>query len=92
MSEKNKKRSSEKVNNTPIDSRREFLKRFGLVGAAGAMGTAAIYTGYKFEKKKGKDEYVTVLTDDNKLVKVPKDQVQEVKLDKKALQTREESG
>jgi Fe-S-cluster-containing dehydrogenase component len=88
MSEKNKKRSSEKVNNTPIDSRREFLKRFGLVGAAGAMGTAAIYTGYKFEKKKGKDEYVTVLTDDNKLVKVPKDQVQEVKLDKKALQTR----
>ncbi|QQS51378.1 MAG: 4Fe-4S dicluster domain-containing protein [Bacteroidota bacterium] len=74
--------------NEPIDSRREFLKRFGLVGAAAAAGTAAIYTGYVFEKKKGKDEYITVLTADNKLVKVPKAQIEEVTIDKASLQSR----
>ena len=89
MSE-NTKNTSENNKNTkePIDSRREFLKRFGLVGAATAAGSAAVYVGYQSEKKKGKDDYVTVLTEDNKLVKVPKDQIEDVKVDKKALQSR----
>jgi molybdopterin-containing oxidoreductase family iron-sulfur binding subunit len=93
MSENSKAENQNAQNKKePTDSRREFLKRFGLAGAVAATGAAAIYTGYKLEKNKGKSEYVTVLTDDNKLVKVPKDQIEEVKIDKKALQSRGRTG
>ncbi|MFB6342447.1 4Fe-4S dicluster domain-containing protein [Saccharicrinis sp. FJH2] len=90
---------SDKPNNNPTGplkdsraSRREFVKKFGIAGAAFAAGAAAIYTGHKFEQEKGKDEYVTVLTDDNKLVQIPKDQIKKVKLDLDELQTRGREG
>jgi len=73
-------------------SRREFLKRFGLAGAAAAAGGAALYSGYQYEKAKGKSEMVRVLTDDNRLVMVPRDQIQESKPDQAFLQKRGRNG
>ena len=57
------------------DSRRSFFKRFGLVGAAAAAGGAAIYSGYNYEETKPNRDMVKVLTADNKLVEVPRDQI-----------------
>jgi len=80
MEDKEKKgsQSSGKPDNVPETSRRDFMKRFGLYGAATFAGSAAIYSGLKYEKSKGKDEYVKVLTEDNKLVKIPKDQIEDL--------------
>lgn len=74
------------------ESRREFVKKFGLAGAAAIAGGAAVYTGFKFENSKGKDEYVKVLTEDNKLVKVPKSQLQQLKPDLSVFQGRGREG
>ena len=74
------------------ESRREFVKKFGLAGAAAIAGGAAVYTGFEFEKSKGKDEYVNVLTEDNKLVKVPKSQMQQLKPDLSVFQGRGREG
>ncbi len=63
------------------DSRRSFFKRFGLVGAAAAAGGAAIYSGYNYEENKPNRDMVKVLTADNKLVEVPRDQIKDVKID-----------
>lgn len=73
-------------------SRREFMKKFGLYGAAAFAGSAAIYSGYKFEKDKGKGEKVKVLTEDNRLVEVPKDQIEDMETGIKALQARGREG
>jgi molybdopterin-containing oxidoreductase family iron-sulfur binding subunit len=73
-------------------SRRDFMKKFGLYGAAAFAGGAAIYSGYKFEKDKGKGEKVKVLTEDNKLVEVPKDQIEGAKDTPKALMSRGREG
>lgn len=73
-------------------SRRDFLKRAGILGALSATGAAAIYSGYKFEKSKGKDKMVKVLTDDNRLVEIPADQIAGFKPDLKALQMRGREG
>lgn len=85
----NKKPS--KSDEKPIDSRREFLKRVGLLGAAAATGSA-VYAGLNSGNKKNENDYVTVLTEDNKLVKVPKDQVESVRVDQEALQSRGRTG
>ncbi len=63
------------------DSRRTFFKRFGIVGAAAAAGGAAIYAGLKYEESKPNHDFVKVLTADNKLVEVPRDQIKKIKLD-----------
>ncbi len=63
------------------DSRRSFFKRFGLVGAAAAAGGAAIYSGYNYEETKPNRDMVKVLTADNKLIEVPRDQIKDVKFD-----------
>lgn len=73
-------------------SRRDFVKRFGLFGAATVAGSTALYTGYRFEKDKGKDEFVMVLTEDNRLVKVPRDQIEAINPSLKTLQTRGREG
>jgi len=63
------------------DTRRNFFKRFGLVGAATVAGGAAIYSGFKYEETKPGHDMVKVLTADNKLVEVPRDQIKDMKLD-----------
>ncbi len=73
-------------------SRRDFMKSVGLVGAAAITGGAAIYSGYKHEKSKGPKETVRVLTEDNRLVEIPVDQIEEVASSLKVLQTRGREG
>ncbi|MCK9411103.1 MAG: 4Fe-4S dicluster domain-containing protein [Prolixibacteraceae bacterium] len=75
-----------------VDSRRTFFKRFGLVGAAAAAGGAAIYSGYKYEQNKPNHDMVKVLTADNKLVEVPRDQIKDVKFDLTRLQKQGREG
>lgn len=80
MEDKEKKGDSQKEqkDNVPETSRRDFMKKFGLYGAATFAGSAAVYSGYRFQKSKDKGEYVKVLTEDNKLVRVPKDQIEKI--------------
>jgi Fe-S-cluster-containing dehydrogenase component len=64
----------------------------GIFGAATAAGAGAIYSGYKYEKNKGSSEMVRVLTEDNRLVMIPRGQIQTVTLDQNALQKRGREG
>jgi len=73
-------------------SRRDFFKRFGLIGGGIAAAGAAMFSGYKYEQSKPNHNYVKVLTADNRLVEVPKDSIREVKLDVTILQKRGREG
>jgi molybdopterin-containing oxidoreductase family iron-sulfur binding subunit len=57
-------------------SRKEFMKKFGLYGAATVAGSAALYMGAKFQNSKSDGEMVKVLTADNRLVEVPRAQLE----------------
>jgi len=73
-------------------SRRDFLKKAGISGAVFISGAAAVFAGYRHEKSKSKEKYVQVLTTDNKLVKVPADQVEGYTPGLKQLQERGRDG
>ncbi len=94
MSAKKKKISSEdsKIDEILESSRREFLKKVGIIGAASVAGAAAVYSGFRFEKSKSGGETIKVLTDDNRLVEIPKDQVKDYKPGLEVLQTRGREG
>jgi molybdopterin-containing oxidoreductase family iron-sulfur binding subunit len=93
MSEINeKKQSDQELNDAVASSRRDFLKKVGVAGAAVVAGTAAIYSGYRYEKAKSSGETIKVLTEDNRLVEIPKDQIKDYKPDLKVLQTRGRTG
>lgn len=92
MSDESSNKVPDNQNTNPRKSRRDFLKNIGYTGAAIAAGSAAIYTGYRYEHAKGKSVMVTVLTNDNRLVQVPIDQVHEFKPDPNALQKRGRNG
>lgn len=94
MEDKSKKKHTDNISpdNIGETSRRDFMKKFGLYGAAAFAGSAAVYSGYKFEKDKGKGDTVKVLTEDNRLVEVPKDQIEELANNPKALQSRGREG
>ena len=84
---------SDSSNNTDNkNTRRAFFKNFGLVGAVAAAGGAAIYSGYKYEQSKPNHDFVKVLTSDNRLVEVPRDQIRDVKLDLTELQRKGREG
>jgi len=74
------------------DSRRSFFKRFGLMGAAVATGGAAIYTGYEYQENKPNHEFVKVLTADNKLVEVPREQIKKMQMDLTRIQQQGREG
>lgn len=94
MSEKKKNENPEdpKIDEIVESSRRDFLKKVGIVGAASVAGAAAVYSGYRYEKAKSTGETIKVLTEDNRLVEIPKDQVKDYKPDLKVLQTRGREG
>ncbi len=93
MKEENKKKSSgDESGDSARSSRRNFMKSFGLIGAATATGGAAIYSGYKYEKKKGPKDMVRVLTEDNQLVEIPVSEIEKVTSDLKVLQSRGRQG
>lgn len=87
-----KKNEQAKIDEILESSRRDFLKKFGLVGAASAAGAAALYSGYRYEKAKSSGDTIKVLTEDNRLVEIPRDQVQEYARSLKVLQTRGRTG
>src|SRR5512137_2275404 len=73
-------------------SRREFMKKFGLYGAATVAGSAALYTGYRFEATKPDKDMVRVLTEDNKLVLVPREEIEAINPSLKTLQGKGRDG
>ena len=78
-----------KKNNT----RRQFLKNLSLIGGGAIAGSAALYSGYHFEKSKDKTgEKIRVLTADNKLVEVDKSALTEITVDLTELQKRGREG
>lgn len=94
MDSKKKKEESEdsKIDEILESSRRDFLKKVGIAGAATIAGAAAVYSGFKFEKSKSTGDTVKVLTADNRLVEVPADQVKDYKPPLKLLQKRGREG
>ena len=92
MSSKKKKKEPTEIEEILESSRRDFLKKVGIVGAASVAGGAAIYSGYQFEKAKKHEETVKVLTEDNRLVEIPRDQMKDYKPDLKVLQKRGRKG
>lgn len=76
-------------------SRRRFLKDIGLVGIGSVLGGLALYSGYKYDKKKVKGSKITALTSDNKLIVVDSNDVaakEEVPLTLNELQKRGREG
>jgi len=92
MEEESKKHGMEEEDKIPETSRRDFMKRFGLFGAATVAGSAALYTGYRFEHTKPNKGMVRVLTEDNRLVLVPKDEIEAVNPSLKTLQAKGREG
>jgi molybdopterin-containing oxidoreductase family iron-sulfur binding subunit len=73
------------------DSRRSFLKKFGLISAGFVAGSAAIFSAFNFEKGKEKSGKKTkLLTQDNKLVEV--DTLSMEFIEKSPLDTNQEQG
>jgi molybdopterin-containing oxidoreductase family iron-sulfur binding subunit len=92
MSLKKKKSEKNKIDLILESSRRDFLKKVGIVGAVSVTGAAAVYSGHRFEKAKKNEDKIKVLTEDNRLVEIPRDQVEDYKPDLKVLQTRGREG
>ena len=94
MSEKKKKKSSgnSEIEKILESSRREFIRKAGISGAAIISGAAAIYAGYRHEKAKHSGNTIKVLTEDNRLVEIPADQVKDYKPGLKVFQARGREG
>ena len=73
-------------------SRRDFIRKVTLAGAVTVTGGAAIYSGHRFEKAKHREGFVKVLTEDNRLVEIPIEQMRDFKPDLKMLQSRGREG
>ncbi len=89
MSDTSTPKSPKPQNDQPVDARRVFLKRVGLIGAGVAIGSAALYSGHKFQDKK---KFVSVLDQDGNLREIEKDLLTDVKLDNTALAKRGREG
>lgn len=73
-------------------TRRDFVKKVGLMGAASLAGGAALVAGYAYEKKKGKDQLITTVDEQNRLVHLKKSEIAGLKPDLEALQARGREG
>jgi len=49
-------------------SRREFLEKVGLIASGTVLGGAALYSGYRFEKKKKPESRIKALSADHQLI------------------------
>jgi len=87
MSDNSTHKLSDKEN--PKDSRREFLKNLGLIGAGATAAAGAVYFGHKHQEEK---EFIKVLSSEGKLLEIPKNLVKEVKLDNTELAERGREG
>ncbi len=75
-----------------VNSRRAFFKNAGLFSAVTVAGGAAIYSGYKYEESKAGHDMVKVLTSDNRIVEVPRDEIKDVKVDADQLRKQGREG
>jgi Fe-S-cluster-containing dehydrogenase component len=92
MGEKKKVPEKTEIEKIVESSRREFIKKAGISGAAIISGAAAIYAGYQHEKVKNSGNTVKVLTQDNRLIEIPAEQVPGYKPGLKVYQTRGREG
>ena len=56
-------------------SRREFLQQIGIVGAGTALAGSAIFAGYSYQKKKKQGDRIKVLTQNNELIEIDKNDI-----------------
>lgn len=84
----------DKQNKSSQETRRDFLKKAGLIGAGAVLGGFAINSGFNFEAKKGKKFKKKVLTEEGKLVEieVTQEDLKSVKPDLEAFQERGRDG
>jgi molybdopterin-containing oxidoreductase family iron-sulfur binding subunit len=85
---KDKQESSEKkpdLDKVIESSRRDFIRNLSIAGAVSVTGGSALYLGHRFEKAKHSEGMVKVLTEDNRLVEIPVDQIKDFKPDNKAV-------
>lgn len=54
-------------------SRRQFLKRIGLIGSATFLAGSALFSGFLYERKKKSGSRIKVLTAENKVAEVEKE-------------------
>jgi Fe-S-cluster-containing dehydrogenase component len=92
VKKKTENSADSKIDETVESSRRDFIKKVGIVGAASVAGAAAVYSGYRYEKSKSGGDTIKVLTEDNRLVEIPIDQVKDYKPGLKLFQTRGREG
>ena len=90
--DKNKNPGKTEIERILESSRRDFIKKAGISGAAILAGAAAIYSGFRHEKAKHTGNMVKVLTDDNRLVEVPADQIKGYKPDSRFFISRGREG
>ena len=77
MSKEKQEKDEEKPDLDKIieKSRRDFIRKVTIAGAVTVTGAAAIYSGHRFEKGKHREGMVRVLTEDNRLVEIPVEQM-----------------
>lgn len=64
---------SEKVEKPKKNNRREFLQQLGLVGLGSILGGSAIWAGINYDKKKTNSQRIRVLTAENELLEIEKE-------------------
>ncbi len=90
MSEKTTQNSeNKKQGENPKDSRREFLKSIGLVGAGAVIVGGALHSAKKYQDKK---KTVRVLSHDGELLNISTEEIKLVKLDNSELAKRGREG
>ena len=56
-------------------SRRDFIQQMGLVGAGTVLAGSAIFAGYSYQKKKKQGDRIKVLTQNNELIEIDKNDI-----------------
>jgi len=70
---------SEKEDKPKKKTRREFLQQIGIVGAGTILAGSAIYAGFSYQNKKKPGDRIKVLTAENELIEVDKNDTTKAK-------------
>ena len=72
---------SEKEEKPKKKSRRKFIQEMGIAGAGTILAGAAIFAGHSYEKKKKPGDRIKVLTAENELMEVDKNDTLKISKD-----------